>query len=98
MAVGYLMYYGRCVDSRILHATCALASEQSTATLGTIKRLDRLLGYVSVHRHGSRVFRVSNMRLTVFSDASYLSRLRARSVTGSFHFLGLGGALVSGLP
>jgi hypothetical protein len=36
VAIGYLMYYGRLVDSRILQATCALASEQSTATLGTI--------------------------------------------------------------
>ena len=38
------MYYGRFVDSWILQATCALASEQSTATLGTMKLLERLLG------------------------------------------------------
>ena len=98
MAVGYMLYYGRCVDSRILPATCALASEQSAATLGTVKRLNRLLGYLSTHRHGSRVFRASDMLLQVFSDASYLSWPRARSVAGSYHCLGLGGALVSGLP
>ena len=89
VAVGYLMYYGRCVDARILPATCALASEQAVATLGTLKRLERLLGFVSTHRHGSRVFRASDMLLTVFSDASYLSRSRARSVAGSYHHLGL---------
>ena len=98
VAVGYMLYYGRCVDSRILPATCALASEQSAATLGTVKRLNRLLGYLSTHRHGSRVFRASDMLLQVFSDASYLSWPRARSVAGSYHCLGLGGALVSGLP
>ncbi len=98
MAIGYLMYYGRCVDARILMAICALASEQAVATLGTLKRLDRLLGFVSVHRHGCRVFRASDMILTVFSDASYLSRSRARSVAGSYHHLGLGGGSLSGNP
>ena len=44
IAVGYLLYYGRCVDSRFLPATCALACEHATATLGTIARLNRLLG------------------------------------------------------
>jgi hypothetical protein len=78
------MYYGRLVDSRILQATCALASEQSTATLGTMQRLERLLGFVSGHRLGKIVFHASDMLLSV---ASYLSRPRARSVAGSFHHL-----------
>jgi hypothetical protein len=81
------MYYGRLVDSRILQATCALASEQSNATLGTMKRVERLLGFVSGHRLGTIVFHASDMLLSVLSDASYLSRPRARSVAGSFHYL-----------
>jgi hypothetical protein len=81
------MYYGRLVDARILQATCALASEQATATLGTLKRLERLLGFVSGHRFGRIVFHASDMVLSVLSDASYLSRPRARSVAGSFHHL-----------
>jgi hypothetical protein len=81
------MYYGRLVDARILQATCALASEQSSATLGTMKRLERLLGFVSGHRLGKIVFHASDMILSVLSDASYLSRPRARSVAGSFHHL-----------
>jgi hypothetical protein len=81
------MYYGRLVDARILQATCALASEQSTATLGTLTRLERLLGFVSGHRLGRLVFHASDMILSVLSDASYLSRSRARSVAGSFHHL-----------
>jgi hypothetical protein len=44
VAVGFLLYYGRCVDGRILPATCALASEQAFPTISTMARLQRLLG------------------------------------------------------
>ena len=87
IAIGYLLYYGRCVDSRFLPATCALACEHSTATLGTVARLNRLLGYASSHRDGCRIYRPSDMLLRLFSDASYLSRPKAGSVSGSYHYL-----------
>jgi hypothetical protein len=83
-----MLYYGRCVDGRILTATCALASAQSTATQHTMRDLDRLLGYLSAHRHGTKIFRPSSMRLMLMSDASYLSRPNAGSVGGDFHHLG----------
>jgi hypothetical protein len=63
------MYYGRLVNSWILQATCALMSEQSTATLDTMKRLERLLGFISGHRLGKIVFHASDMLLSVLSDA-----------------------------
>ncbi len=50
------MYYGRCVDSRLLTATCALACELSHATLDTLIRLDRLLGFAPAHRNGHRLY------------------------------------------
>ena len=87
IAIGYLLYYGRCVDGRVLPATCALSSSQTRATVRTVADLDRLLGFVSVHRNGSKVFRPSTMTLDVLTDASYLSRPRAISVGGSFHHL-----------
>jgi hypothetical protein len=87
IAIGYLLYYGRCVDGRFLTATCALASAQSTATRATMTDLDRLLGFASVHRNGMKVFRPSTMTLDVLSDASFLSRPNAGSVAGSFHHL-----------
>ncbi len=52
--VGFLLYYGRCVDGRILPATCALASEQAYPTLFTMARLQRLLGYVAAHPDGRK--------------------------------------------
>jgi hypothetical protein len=82
------LYYGRAVDARILPATCALASEQASPTTETITRLDRLLGSVSAHPNGRKVYRASDMMLRCFTDASYLSRPRAGSVAGGHHFLG----------
>jgi hypothetical protein len=88
IAIGYLLYYGRAVDARVLPATCALASEQASPTAATIVRLDRLLGYTAAHPNGRKIFRASDMVLRCFSDASYLSRPRAGSVAGGHHFLG----------
>ena len=59
MAVGFLLYYGRCVDGLVLPATCALASEQASPTLSTLARLQRLLGYVAAHPDGRKIFRAS---------------------------------------
>ncbi len=50
-------------------------------------RLDRLLGFVSSHPNGRKVYRASDMILCVYSDASYLSRPRAGSVAGSTHYM-----------
>ena len=83
IAIGYLLYYGRCADGRVLTATCALASAQSTATLATMADLDRLLGFVAAHPNGMKIFRPSSMTLDVLTDASYLSRPNPGSVARS---------------
>ncbi len=57
-------------------------------TLCSMVRLHRLLGYVSAHSSARKIYRASDMILRVLSDASYLSRLNAGSVVGSYHFLG----------
>jgi hypothetical protein len=85
IAVGYLLYYGRAVNPRVLPATCALASEQASPTSDTMTRLDRLLGYAAAHPNGRKIFRASQIVLRSISDASYLSRPRASSVAGSTH-------------
>ncbi len=68
MAVGFLLYYGRCVDGRILPTTSALAFEQASPTLSTLARLQRLLGFVAAHLDGRKIFRASDMLLRVLSD------------------------------
>jgi hypothetical protein len=87
IAIGYLLYYGRCIDGRILTATCNLASSQSRVTAHTMAKLERLLGYVSAHRNGRKIFRPSDMVLDVLSNAFFLSRSNAMSVVGCFHHL-----------
>jgi hypothetical protein len=49
--------------------------------------LERLLGFVSAHPDGRKVFHPSDMQLAVLSDVSYLSRPNAGSVASSFHHL-----------
>ncbi len=49
--------------------------------------LERLLGFVSAHRNGMKIFRSSTMTLDVLTDASFLSRPNAGNVAGSFHHL-----------
>jgi hypothetical protein len=73
--------------ANLLTATCALACELAHATLDTLHRLDRLLGYASAHRNGHHLYHAFDMNLENFADASYLSRPRARSVAGSYHHL-----------
>jgi hypothetical protein len=90
VAVDFLLYYGRCVDGRILPATfCALASEQASPTFSTMAHLQRLLGYVAAHLDDRKVFRAMDMLLRVLSDASFLSRPNAGSVAGGLSYLGL---------
>ncbi len=90
MAAGFLLCYSKCVDGRVLPATCALASEQASPTLSTIMaRLQRLLGYVAAHPDGRKVLRASDMLLRVLSDAFFLSRPNAGSVAGGLSYLGL---------
>jgi hypothetical protein len=50
---------------------------------------ERLLQYVYSHQNNGIRYYASNMVLQVMSDASYLSRPKARSVCGSFSYFGL---------
>ena len=50
--------------------------------------MKRLLQYVSSHRNIGIRFYASNMILSLLSDASYLSRPRARSVYGTYAYFG----------
>jgi hypothetical protein len=88
VVVGTLLYYARTVDPSILTVVHELGSVQASPSVQDMLKMERLLQYVSVHQlHGLR-FHASNMQLQIQSDASYLSRTKARSVLGGFHYLG----------
>jgi hypothetical protein len=88
IVIGTLLYYARTVDPSVLTAVHELGSVQSKPTLNDMKKMDRLLQYVSSHQHYGLRFHASTMQLQVQSDASFLSRTKARSVLGGFHYLG----------
>jgi hypothetical protein len=88
VVVGTLLYYARTVDPSILTAVHELGSVQSQPTIKDIKKVERLLQYVSSHQKGATRYFGSTMQLQVQSDASYLCRPKARSVLGGFHYLG----------
>ena len=88
VVVGTLLYYARSVDPSILTAVHELGSVQAQPSINDMLKMERLLQYVSVHQHQGIRFHASNMQLQIQSDASYLSRTRARSVLGGLHYLG----------
>jgi hypothetical protein len=60
----------------------------SPATIQDMRKMEKLLQYVSTHQSGAVRYYASSMQLQLQSDASYLCRPKARSVLGGFHFLG----------
>jgi hypothetical protein len=86
--VGTLLYYSRAVDPSICTAVHQLGSIQAQPTQNDMAAMERLLQYVSRHPNNGIRYYASNMKLQLMSDASYLSRPKARSVCGGFSYLG----------
>ena len=86
--IGGVLYYARAVDSTVLVALSAIASEQTRATEQTELRIKQLLDYLATHPSATVRYRRSNMVLNIHSDASYLSETRARSRIAGHYFLG----------
>ncbi len=74
VVVGTLFYYARTVDPSILTSVHELGSVQAKPTLNDMRKVERLLQYVSTHQNHGVCFHASTMQLQVQSDASYLSR------------------------
>jgi hypothetical protein len=86
--VGVLLYYARAVDPTMLCAVSKIGSAQATPTQAVLRDAEHLLRYASCHPNASITYHASNMRLITHSDASYLSKTKARSRAGDFYFLG----------
>ena len=86
--VGVFLYYARMIDSTMLPAITALASEQATATITTAESAARFLAYAASFPANELRFYASGMRLHAQVDASYLSRSGSRSVAGGIWYLG----------
>jgi hypothetical protein len=79
---GSLLFYARALDLSILTAVCQLSSYQSNPTQLDLTTAHRLLNDVSSHPDPHKTIHPSSMALWVCTDASYLSRPKAGSVTG----------------
>jgi hypothetical protein len=88
--IGTLLYYSRTVDPSTCTAVHALGSIQTKPTIKDMQKMERLLQYLSTHKNYGIRYYASNMQLQGQSDASYLSRPRAKSVCGGLFYLYLG--------
>ena len=77
--VGELLYYGRAVDSTILHSLSDLATEAPKSTTTTLNSTNHLLDYMDTHSDAILLFHRNGMILIMHSDASYLTASKSRS-------------------
>ena len=84
--VGTFLYYGIAVDNNILVALSTIASEQSSATSNTAKKITQLLNYLATNPDATIRYKRSGMVLWVHSDASYLFCPKSRSRSGGHEF------------
>ncbi len=75
--IGTLHDYGQAVDATILIALSYLTSAQSTPTKDTMQQTHHHLDYVATHPNAILSYAKSNMILSVYINASYISKLKA---------------------
>ena len=80
--VGTFLFYGRAVDGTMLTALSAIASDQAAPIETTMKKTKLFLDYAASHPDAVLTYQASDIVLALYSDASYLSKLKARSRTG----------------
>ena len=71
----------------MLTALIAIASKQASPTKNTIRKANKFMDYAAKHPVAVLIYRNSDMLLAVHSDASYLSKPKARSRVGGHFFL-----------
>ena len=79
---GTFLYYARAVDSTMLVALSALASEQASPTQKTMEKVMTFLDYAASQEEAVITYNASDMVLACHSDVSYLSEPGARSRAG----------------
>ncbi len=85
--IGVFLYYSRAVDSTMLTALSAIASAQAKPSEETMTHCKQFLDYAATHPDAILTYKRSDMVLVVHSNASYLSKPKARSRAGGHFFL-----------
>jgi hypothetical protein len=86
--VGALLYYARSVDPTLAIALIILAAGLSTTTSTTMPGVNPLLDYCSIHPEDNIRYFSSDTQLKIQSDASSLSKPKAKSRIGWHFYLG----------
>ena len=84
---GIFLWYARITDPTMLCPISNLSSDQAHPTVAVSEVRDRFLQYAAWHPDAAIVYRASDMRYVVHSDASYLTEADAHSRAGGIGFL-----------
>ncbi len=86
--VGSILYYARAINMTVLMALSSIAVEQTKATGKTMGRCIQLLDYLASNSEAKVRYHASDMIMNIHSNASYLSKTKARSRACGHFFMG----------
>ena len=84
---GTFLYYARAVDPTILVSLSVISSSQSSPAEETMEKVKYFLDYAASHPDTILTYSASDMKLSVHSDASYLTEPKARSRSGGHFYM-----------
>jgi hypothetical protein len=84
---GKFLFLGRAVDSTLLCPISTITSQSSKPTEDMMRQTLQLLDYLATQEDAVLSYHASDMVLAVHSDASYLSKSKARNRAGGDFFL-----------
>ena len=82
-----LLQYARAVDPTIIISLGSIVPQQANPAENMMQKLKQLLDYTSSHPDSVITYQASEMVLVGHSDASYLSKTKARSRAGGHFFM-----------
>jgi hypothetical protein len=84
---GVFLFLARAVNSTMLTPLSALAPEQATPTEQIMEKCLQILDYAASQEEAIITYRLSDMKLAIHSDTSYLSEPKACSRAGGHMFM-----------
>ena len=85
--LGTFLYYGRTMDSTMLTALSSIVSTHAEPNKETMANIKLFLHYGASHQDAILTYQASDMVLIVHSNASYLSKPKARSRARGHFFM-----------
>ena len=84
---GTFLYYAQAIYCTMLTALSVIATKQAAPMATTLKNTNQFLDDDATNDKAVLTYKVSNMVLTVNSNASYLNEPQARSMAGEHFFM-----------